>query len=100
MGEIVERALAAVAPVALASRPVVVIALGIDVLALAPGTLQRTVFPPQGMDIGLALFGAEAVVQMRAYRHGSESPGVVTSVLHWVGDSHMFMTFLHSYKPL
>jgi hypothetical protein len=64
VGEIVERALAAVAPVALASRPVVVIALGIDVLALAPGTLQRTVFPPQRMDICMARIGVEELVEV------------------------------------
>jgi hypothetical protein len=32
--------------------------------------LQRTVFPPQRMDIGLALFGVEEVVQMGAHWHG------------------------------
>ena len=54
MGEIVEGALAAVAPVAFTPRSIVVRPPGIDVLALAPGTLERTIFPPQRMDIGMA----------------------------------------------
>jgi hypothetical protein len=62
--EIIERALAAVAPVAFASRPVVIIAPGMDVLALAPGTLQRTVFPPQPMDICMARIGVEELVEV------------------------------------
>jgi hypothetical protein len=60
MGQIVEGALAAVAPVALAPRAVVVCPPGSDVLALAPGTLEGAFFPPERMDIGfwsLANFG-------------------------------------------
>jgi hypothetical protein len=64
VGEIVERALAAVAPVAFASRPVMVITPGIDVLALAPGTLQRAVFLPQRMDISMAGIGVEELVEV------------------------------------
>src|SRR5215510_7346354 len=45
LGEIVEGALAAVAPVAFASRPVVVCAPAANVMALAPRALQRPVFP-------------------------------------------------------
>jgi hypothetical protein len=51
--EVIEGALAAVAPVAFAPGAVVVIAPGIDVLTLTPGTLKRPLFPPQGMDIGV-----------------------------------------------
>src|SRR4029434_9848651 len=97
--EVGEGALAAVAPIAFAPGAVVVHAPAANVAALAPRALQRTIFPPERMDVGLTLFGVEEVVQMREYRHSGESPGVVTSVLHWVGDSHMFMPFLHSYKP-
>ena len=64
MGEIVERALAAVTPVAFASRPVVVMAPGIDISALAPGTWQRTVFPPQRMDRCMAGIGVEELVEV------------------------------------
>jgi hypothetical protein len=39
------------------------------VVALAPGTLERTIVPPQRMDVRLALFGVEEVVQMREHRH-------------------------------
>ena len=48
-----------VAPVALASRSIVVRPPGSDVLALAPGTLERTIFPPERMDVGVTLIGVE-----------------------------------------
>jgi hypothetical protein len=64
MGQIVEGPLAAVAPVALAPRAVVVRAPGIDVLALAPGALERAFFPPQRMDVGLTVFGVEELVDI------------------------------------
>jgi len=64
MSQIIEGALAAVAPVALAPRAVVVRAPGIDVVALAPGTLERTFFPPERMDIGLTMFGVEELVDI------------------------------------
>src|SRR5262249_33893340 len=62
--EVVESALAAVAPVAFAPRSVVVIAPRINVLALAPGTLERTIFPSQCMNISLTPFGVEEVVKV------------------------------------
>src|SRR5262245_50242628 len=74
-GEVVEGALAARAPVALTPRPVVVLAPRIDIVTVAPGTLEGAIFPPQCMDIGLTVFGAEEVVDMREYRHEEESPG-------------------------
>jgi len=64
MGEVVEGTLAAVAPVALAPRSVVVLPPGIDVLALAPGTLERVLFPPERMDVGLTVFGVEELVDV------------------------------------
>ena len=64
MGQIVEGPLAAIAPVALTPRAVVVRPPGIDVLALAPGTLERAFFPPERMDVGLALFGVEELVDI------------------------------------
>jgi hypothetical protein len=64
MRQIIEGALAAVAPVALASRAVVVRTPGIDVVALAPGTLERAFFPPERMDVGLAVFGVEELVNV------------------------------------
>ena len=69
VGEVVEGALAAVAPVAFAPRAVVIGALGIDVVALAPGTLQRALFPPQRMNVGLTLFGVEELVDVREHWH-------------------------------
>jgi hypothetical protein len=56
IGQIVEGALAAIAPVAFAARPVVIRAPRVDVVAVATGTLQWPIFPSQGMDIGLAGF--------------------------------------------
>ena len=64
LGEIVEGALAAVTPVAFAAGTVMVCTPGTHVLALAPGTLQGTIFPPQDMDIGLAGFHTEQLVYM------------------------------------
>jgi hypothetical protein len=69
VGEVVEGALAAVAPVAFAPGPVMVLAPRIDVLALAPWTLEGTIFPPECVNVRLALVGVEEVVQMREYRH-------------------------------
>ena len=64
MGQIIAGPLAAVAPVALAPRAVVVRPPGIDVLALAPRALERTLFPPEGMDVGLTLFGVEELMDV------------------------------------
>jgi len=63
-GEIVEGTLAAGAPVALAPGSVVVRAPGIDILALAPGTLEWALFPPERMDGGLTLFDVEELVNV------------------------------------
>jgi hypothetical protein len=55
VGEVIEGALAAVAPVAFAPGAVVVIAPRIDILALTPGTLERSIFPPECMNIDAAI---------------------------------------------
>ena len=70
VGEIVEGALAAVTPVAFAAGAVVVRPPRIDVLALAPGTLQGTIFPPQRMDVGLTLVDIEELVDVREHWYG------------------------------
>ena len=64
MGKVVEGALAAVTPVAFAPGAVVVRPPRIDVLALAPGTLEGTIFPPQRMDVGLTLVDVEELVNV------------------------------------
>ena len=69
-GEVVEGALAAMAPVALASGSILIRAPAANVVALAARTLQWTVFPPERMDVGLALFGVEELMQMGEHRHG------------------------------
>jgi hypothetical protein len=46
IGEVVEGALAAVTPVAFTPGAIVVRSPRIDLLALAPGTLEGTIFPP------------------------------------------------------
>jgi hypothetical protein len=75
MGKVVEGALAAMAPVAFAPGSVVVMAPRIDVVAVASGTLQRAIFPPQGMDVGVTLLGAEELVGIGEHWHSEESPG-------------------------
>jgi hypothetical protein len=74
-GEVVEGALAALAPVALTPGPVVVLAPRIDLVTVAPRTLEQAIFPPQGVDVGLTVFGAEELVDMGEHRHKEESPG-------------------------
>jgi hypothetical protein len=66
MSEIVEGALATLlfAAVAFQARLGVVGAPGPNVVALAPGTLEGTIFPPQRMDVRLALFEAEELVDI------------------------------------
>ena len=59
IGEIIEGALATVAPVAFAAGAIMVRPPRIDVLALAPGTLERAIFPAQRMDGGLTRFEVE-----------------------------------------
>ena len=63
-------ALAAVAPVAFVPRSVVVIALRIDIMALAPGTLEGPLFPSQRVDVGMTLIGVEELVEVREHWHG------------------------------
>ena len=79
-GEVVEGALAAMAPVAFAPGAVLVCAPLANVVALAARTLQRTIFPPEHPDVRLALFGVEELMQMGEHWHGGESPGVVKPV--------------------
>jgi hypothetical protein len=64
VGQVVAGALTAVAPGALTPGSIVVCAPRIDVVALTPGTLQRAVFPPERMDVGLTLVGVEEVVDV------------------------------------
>src|SRR5262249_18392767 len=73
-GEVVEGALAALAPVALTPGPVVVLAPRTDIVTVAPGTLEWAIFPPQCVDVGLTVFGAEELVDMGEHRHEEESP--------------------------
>ncbi len=69
-GEVVEGALATMAPGAFASRSILVCAPLSNLVALASRALQRTILPPERTDVRLALFRVEEVVQMREYRHG------------------------------
>ena len=68
-GEVVEGALAAMAPGAFTSGTVLVHAPLANVMALAPRTLEGTIFPPERMDVGLALFSVKKLVQMGERRH-------------------------------
>jgi hypothetical protein len=62
IGEVVKGARATIAPVAFASGAILVCAPLSNAVALAARTLQRTIVPPEPMDVRLALFGAEEVV--------------------------------------
>jgi hypothetical protein len=62
--EIVKGTPTAVAPVALQSWPIVVYALGTDIVALASRTVQGAIFPPQCMDIGVAGVSVEELVEV------------------------------------
>jgi len=70
IGQVIEGTLAAVAPVTFASGAVVVRPPRIDVLALAPGTLECAIFPSQRVDVGLALIDVEELVEVREHWHG------------------------------
>ena len=64
IGQIIEGALAAVTPVAFAAGAVVIPPPRIDVLALAPGTLEGPIFPSQRMDVGMTLVDVEEFVDV------------------------------------
>jgi hypothetical protein len=70
IGQIVEGALAAVAPVAFAPGAIMVCPPRIDILALAPGTLEGPIFPSQRMDVGVTLVDVEEFVHVREPWHG------------------------------
>src|SRR6516165_8536529 len=58
------------APVAFAPGAIVVGTPAANMVALAARTVERTVFPPERMDRGLALFGVEELMHMGEHRHG------------------------------
>jgi hypothetical protein len=64
MGEVIEGALATVTPVTFTPGSVVIRPPRIDVLALAPGTLEGPIFPPQRMDVSLTLVDVEELVDV------------------------------------
>ncbi len=70
VSEVVEGALAAVTSVPFAPGSIVVLPPWIDVLAVTSGTLEGTSLPPERMNVRLALFGVEELVQIREHRHG------------------------------
>ena len=70
VGEVGESAPTPVAPVAFQTRSVMIAAPRIDIVAVTPGTVERAIFPPQRMDVGLAWFETEALVDIREGRHG------------------------------
>jgi hypothetical protein len=60
--EVIEGAPTAVAPVAFQPWPIMIGPPGPNVVALAPGTVERAIFPPEHMEIGLAGIGIEELV--------------------------------------
>src|SRR6266849_6391460 len=74
IGEVIEGALAAVAPVVFAAGAVVVFAPRIHVVALTAGALQWAIFPSRRMDVDLTLVDVEEVVDVCKHRHGLTIP--------------------------
>ena len=68
-GEVVEGALAAVTPGAFTPGAIVVRPPRINLLTLAPGTLECTIVPPECMDVRVTLFEAEELVDVRKHWH-------------------------------
>jgi hypothetical protein len=60
--EVIGGAPTAVAPVAFQPWPIMVSAPGTEVVAVTAGTLERAIFPPEHMEIGLAGIGIEELV--------------------------------------
>jgi hypothetical protein len=60
----------------------VVIAPRTNGVALAPGTLERTIFPPERMEIGVAGINVEELVEMGEHQHDRESPLATRSTLN------------------
>src|SRR5919199_999048 len=69
ISEVVEGALTAMAPVAFAPRAIVVGAPASNMMALAPRALEWTIFPPERMDISLALCSVEKLVHIGEHCH-------------------------------
>jgi len=70
VGEVIKGASAAVAPVALSSWPIVIRAPVPNLVALALGTGQRMLVPPQGRELGVAGVSVAEVVEV-----GKDRPG-------------------------
>jgi hypothetical protein len=94
VGAVAEGAPTAVAPVAFNPWTVVVIAPRTDGVALAPGTLERTIFPPERMDIGVAGVNVEELVEMGEHRHERESIMVTRSTLERIGSFSLYHAYL------
>jgi hypothetical protein len=100
VGEVVEGAPTAVAPVAFHPWPVVIMAPRTDGVALAPGTLERTIFPPERMDIGVAGINVEELVEMREDQHDRESPLVTRSTLERIVRFSLCITLTPLQTPI
>src|SRR5712692_9119080 len=70
VSEVVAGAPTAVAPVTFQSWSLVVRAPGPNVVALTPGTVERTIFPPQCVDVRVTLIGVEELMYVRENGHG------------------------------
>ena len=68
VGEVIEGAPTAVAPITFQPWPIMVGAPGTNSWAVTPGTVERAIVPPQRMDVSLAWFGTEALVDIREGR--------------------------------
>src|SRR5262245_46639275 len=98
MRESVDGALAALTPGALTPGTIMVRPPGLHVVPLAPGTVEGTSFPPQRMEVGLALFEAEELVDIGKRRHRCVSPVIVRADRTRRDDSHLLRRCLRCDK--
>ena len=64
VGEVIEGAPTAAAPVAFKPWPIMLSPPGTDVVAVTARTLERAIVPPERMDKGVAGIGVEELVEV------------------------------------
>jgi hypothetical protein len=96
--QVVKGTPAVFAAVAFEARSVMISTPGTNLLAVAMGTLQGAIFPPQRMDIGMARVGMEELVELGEHRHDGESPVVTRATLERIGRFSLCITLLPRYK--
>ncbi len=68
---------------------------GINGVTLTPGTLQRAIFPPERVDVGLTLVDVEEVVDVREMEVEGSALLPFSSRFHSSSSPHRTGTFPH-----